>query len=178
MKVKLFVFTCLAAVAVLPGCGGGASGNSSTPTPDTVANSVTKALATNVIPTLNTDAGLTIIDANNNGVRDDVDALIRSKYTTTTHLSAATQYARAVQMAVTASAPSTSNIPIIATALVEAVDCAFAQMGASNSAAMISDVRAATTNTKERFMAYRETQAALSGQHAVISEVDPKTFCK
>ena len=162
--------------------GGGSSASDNGPTTvttvETAASGVTKALSSNVIPTLNSDAGLSIKDADNNGVRDDVDALIKNKYTLPAQIAAATQYARAAQMATAASAPTSSAVTNIAAAMTQAVDCAVAQMGAASAAGMMAEVRAATVNTKERFTAYRATQAALSGQHAVITEDDPKTFCK
>lgn len=175
------------AFAALTACGSGSS--SSTPPPnssgdapppntDTVASGVTKALATNVIPSLNNATGLAITDANHNGVRDDIDVLIKAKYMTSAEINAATQYARAAQMEVSSNPPVASDIPKIFAAITASVDCAAAQMGLSGSAAMIAEIRAATANTKERFLAYRETEAAMSGQHAVITDDDPKTFCK
>jgi hypothetical protein len=175
MDKNAFKFmACSLALATLTACGGGSSSNP----PPPIANGVTKAFATNAIPKLNSDPGLAIMDTDNNGVRDDVDTLIKAKYTVPTDISAATQYAWAAQMGVAASSPASSDMPVIFTALTAAVDCAVAQMGAASADAMIADVRAATTNTKERFMAYRETEAAMSGQHAVITDADPKTFCK
>ena len=101
MKHAITTFNCLVAITVLVGCSGGSSSSSSVP--ETTSEGVTKALDTGVIPTLNADAGLSIKDTDSNGVRDDVDALIKSKYTVTTDISAATQFAKAMQMAVSAS---------------------------------------------------------------------------
>jgi hypothetical protein len=50
-------------------------------------------------------------------------------------------------------------------------------MGAAGAAQMLAEVRAATANTKDRFLAYRATETALSGQHAVVTEEDPKNSC-
>jgi len=176
MKLATITFAFLVATAMLSGCGGG--GSSSSSSPETTSEGVTKALNTGVIPTLDAGTGLSINDADSNGVRDDVDALIKRKYTVATDINAATQLAKALQMAVSASSPAPADVPTIATATTQAVDCATAQMGPARAADMIDEVRAATVNTKDRLMAYRETQAALSGQHAVITEDDPKTFCK
>ena len=153
----------VALAASLGACsGGGSSASDSGPTTvpevETAASGVTKALSSNVIPTLNSDAGLTIKDIDNNGVRDDVDALIKTKYTIPAQIAAATQYARAAQMATAASAPASSAVTNIAAAMTQAVDCAVAQMGAASAAGMMADVRAATINTKERFMASRVRQ--------------------
>jgi hypothetical protein len=179
MKLATTTFNFLVAAAVLAGCGGGGgSSSSSSPPPETTSEGVTKAFNTGVVPTLNADAGLSINDTDSNGVRDDVDALIKSKYTVATDINAAIQFAKALQMTVSASSPAPADVPTIATATIQAVDCATAQMGPARAGNMIDEIRAATVNTKDRFMAYRETQAALSGQHAVITEDDPKTFCK
>lgn len=145
-KVILYSF----ALANLFACGEynpSKQSNSSLPT-DTSANGTTKVLATNLIPTLNIDSGLSIIDINSNGVRDDVDAFIKAKYTVAIDIRTATQYAKA------------------------------AQMGIAGAGVMINDVHEATVNTKDRLMAYRETKSATSGQTWVATEADPKTFCK
>jgi hypothetical protein len=119
------------------------------------------------------------IDADGNGVRDDVDALIRSKYTNPIHSRAATQYARAIQMAVSAaSSPSPATIQEVFTAVIDAVDCSTAQLGEVGASAMIGNVRAATLNTKERLAAYRKTDSLFSGHSATITDADPKGLCR
>jgi hypothetical protein len=89
----------------------------------------TRSFKTKVIPAVNNGPGFAIKDANNNGVRDDIDTLIKTKYSAVNDINAATQYARAVQQAVDANSPSQSDVNAIFTALTAAVDCASAQMG-------------------------------------------------
>ena len=175
-KVILYSF----ALANLFACGEynpSKQSNSSLPT-DTSANGTTKVLATNLIPTLNIDSGLSIIDINSNGVRDDVDAFIKAKYTVAIDIRTATQYAKAAQMGVATPSPAVSNISGIFKASMEATACAVGQMGIAGAGVMINDVHEATVNTKDRLMAYRETESATSGQTWVATEADPKTFCK
>jgi len=179
LVLQSFIFNCYGSETSSKTSGIGASEITSITSQrtQTIKDGVTKALASKVIPSLNSDAGLTIIDADKNGVRDDVDALIKSMYTTETDLRVATQFAQAIQMNVSAPSPKPESIPTIAAAAEAAVDCAFDQMGPARSSTMMKEVRAATINTRDRFMAYRETQAALSGTHSSVPD-NPKSSCK
>lgn len=93
------------------------------------------------ITTLNRDPGLTIVDVDKNGVRDDIDTLIRQTYTLVTDVRAATQYAKAVQMEVAPRSLEPSDAAIIFTALISAVDCAVAQMGAAKNLSLTLSVQ-------------------------------------
>ena len=173
-KLIIFIFATLTLVA----CGEYTPSNSSLPITSTSTNGATKISKINSTQKLNIDSGFVIIDTNNNGVRDDIDELIKSKYTVPTDISAATQYAKAAQMGVAAPSPAVSNISGIFKASMEATACAVGQMGIAGAGVMINDVHEATVNTKDRLMAYRETESATSGQTWVATEAGPKTFCK
>ena len=176
--MKAFKFISFSfALATLVACGEYPASNLSLPITSTSTNGVTKAIDMNPTQKLNIDSGFVIIDSDKNGVRDDIDELIRAKYTLPTDISAATQYAQAAQMGVASSSPAPLDVPIIFTALNSALDCAVAQMGLSGAATMIRHVSSATTNTKERLAANAKTKAAMVGQFSVIT-ADPKTLCK
>jgi hypothetical protein len=98
------------------------------------------------------------LDADNDGIRDDVANFIESNYSRNTEVAAARQYARAIQAAVNAGAQQPQKVRLISLQISRAVNCVYVSFASDGSKApaslVIEQVRSLTTNTKERLDSY------------------------
>ena len=146
------------ACALLAGCGGGAGGGVANPSTTTI-----NGIQVPPDPGPANDATLAGIDANHNGVRDDVERAIAARYgNNLTEWRAAMQAARADQMSVVADGnPSASQAANVAEMKSGAclVD-AFEPEGDSSLVTKASGfVYALTLNTSSRYDAFYATQS-------------------
>ena len=170
------ILLCLPLICALLACSrgesssapAGASSNAAGKGSPTAANS-------RIIGNEDLTPGLKGIDADNNGIRDDIDRLIAQKYAATPAMKkAAEQNARALQQNMEA----TTRKEAIAAgdAISRASDCAFKVFPYSTSQdrklllQFLQEIEALTANTKERFTAYWKAAALSSG--AVFSQPD------
>jgi hypothetical protein len=114
---------------------------------------------------------LTGVDANHNGVRDDVDRYIARKYG-----ASASRYAAALQMAqaTQATVAANGNTPQATQAQIAAVQagaCAYAKFGHDAIAAShaADDITAVTLNTRVRFAAFTASVKASTQTATTIS---------
>lgn len=112
--------------------------------------------------------GLKGIDADANGIRDDIDRFIARHYSATSMMKkAAEQEARAFQKQVDAGTPEQALVA--ANAVSRAADCTFKTLPHATSKDlkfsedMSIEIKALTANTKERFGAYWKAQEMVSG---------------
>lgn len=112
--------------------------------------------------------GLKGIDADGNGIRDDIDRFIARHYSATSVMKrAAEQEARAFQGQVDATTPEQALLA--ANEVIRAADCSFKVLPRSTekemkfSEDMSKEIKALTANTKERFEAYWRAQELVSG---------------
>jgi hypothetical protein len=112
--------------------------------------------------------GLKGIDADANGIRDDIDRFIARHYSATSMMrKAAEQEARAFQKQVDAGTPEQALLA--ANEVSRAADCTFKTLPHATEKDMkfaedISiEIKALTANTKERFEAYWKAQELVSG---------------
>lgn len=117
--------------------------------------------------------GLKGIDANANGIRDDIDRFIASHYSASSMMKkVAEQEARALQRQVDANTPEQALAA--ANAVSRAADCTFQTLPHATekdlkfAEDMSIEIKALTANTKERFEAYWRAQEMVSG--AVFKE--------
>jgi hypothetical protein len=158
----------------LAACSGGSSNASGGATGNTAGKGSTSS-NTRIIENEDLTPGLKGIDADQNGIRDDIDRLIARKYSATPVMKkAAEQEARALQQEMEV----TTRKEAIAAgeAISRASDCVFKVFPSSTSQdlklllQMSQESEALTANTKERFTAYWKAAALSSG--AVFSQPD------
>lgn len=159
-------------VAALAGCYGDAS--SSGPAAPAAGSAPASGAAVSapisgpVIADEDLSAGLAGIDADQNGIRDDIDRLIAAKYAASPALRAAAQQdARSVQRLMSATsatqAVAAGDDIVRATACEAKVLAATAPDPAAALQAMGKDLVALTANTRERFDAYWHANALATG---------------
>lgn len=171
----LLTVTLLAALA---GCGGGGGGSTdSTPTPRTAKESLQALETAGDIPALERGASVAGTDSNANGVRDDVETYIQTQYASASapQRTAALQYARGMQAALVVDPADSTAVKAVKRQLSRANHCLYARFDSSSTvqpAAVGAQLRAVTTNTKARLLAYLAYSKALDGTSWAMPEGD------
>ncbi|NTV95116.1 MAG: hypothetical protein HGA75_06815 [Thiobacillus sp.] len=157
--------------AGLSGCGAGGGAETGTATPQEQLLALETAGA---IPKLERDASVAGVDANSNGVRDDVEAYIAANYGTETERAAAMQYAKAMQAALQVDTSDIAAVKEVKRRLSRAGNCVYARFdgAAKQPAAVNAELRAISTNTKQRLLAYLAYNKALDGTSWAMPEGD------
>jgi len=159
-------------VGMLAGCGDGTA----TVTAKTPKERVMALEASGAIPELERGSILTGTDANANGVRDDIEAIITSNYTSSTQRAAVMQNAKAMQNALTVDKADMLAVKVIEREISRGIHCIYSKFdGASGSkqpAQVTLELEAITTNTKQRLLAYLQFSKALDGTSSVLPEGD------
>lgn len=164
MKKPTYLIAISIALLGINACSGGSG--SDTPTAATsVSPAAPPATSISSRPIIDNEdlmPGLKGVDANNNGVRDDIDRLIAKKYAATTAMKkAAEQDARTLQKALTATTKVQARIS--GNEIMRSGSCARKSIPDLDTRMQMSkDIEALTANTKERFTAYW-LSAELSG---------------
>jgi hypothetical protein len=172
IKTKQMLCVTLLAFA-LAACSGGSggsadTGSSSGSTRDT--GNISGASGTGKSPVIidNEDrsAGLKGIDANNNGIRDDIDRLIAKKYSLTPAMKkSAEQEARALQKSL--EAKNKIEARFAGDEIMRASNCSFKVFQTDAEfelkRQLSKEVEALTANTSERFKAYMEAEKLKNG---------------
>jgi hypothetical protein len=151
-----FLFTAIL-VSLLAAC----SSDNKSPTTNNGQSSSSSAAAENIALIDNEDLtpGLKGIDADGNGIRDDIDRFIAKKYSATPAMKkVAEQKARAFQKSMEATTREQARVA--GNEIVRAANCAFKVLPRVTPddikfrEQMSIEIKALTANTKERFMAY------------------------
>jgi hypothetical protein len=113
--------------------------------------------ANGTIPKLDRSDSLAGPDLDGNGVRDDVDAWIKSNLTDPKQVAAAVQFAKVMQQAVLVDASNNSGTRIVGKNMSLAISCVFSRFpyeGSNSSSQIVKKMEALTSNTKYRLKAY------------------------
>lgn len=157
----------LLAAGVLIGCGG----NSKTP-----AQKIAELEASGAIPRLERSDTIEGIDANNNGVRDDIEAYILSEYSEEEQRKAAMQLARGFQSALLVDLEDVASLRRVDRQLTYGINCVFsifhADENAQNPTQVLYELEAITANTKARLQAYLSYNKALDGTVSSLPKGD------
>lgn len=169
------VSLAFAAAVMISGCSGGGGGSDSpggvaspsAPAASSPTSSGT-APAQRIIDNEDLTAGLKGIDANNNGIRDDIDRLIAQKYSITPAMKKAVeQKAKALQKILSVDTKIQARIAFNES--MRAGNCVYDNFSHATPAEiklreqMSKEVEALTANTKERFTAYWKANALAGG---------------
>lgn len=147
---------------VLTGCGGGGAagdaGSSRTP-----HDEIARLEASGELPVLGREPTLGGIDANANGVRDDIERYIEKTYTEPAQRKAAMQTARAFQRMLLLDKSDPVAVDAVVVASARAVDCVFDTFPGAEGSELSRELEAMSTNTKDRLKAYIAFNKAASG---------------
>jgi hypothetical protein len=155
-------------MSTLAACTG--SGSSGVSAGNATSNSHTAKINAPIIDNEDLTSGLMGIDANNNGIRDDIDRLIAQKYSATPGLKkAAEQTARALQH--TMEATTRQQALAAGDENNRASDCVTKQLSGQGSKdekieiylAISREIEALTANTRERMEKYLNSNTLMSG---------------
>lgn len=127
------------------------------------------------IPKLDRSDSLTGSDANNNGVRDDIDAYITANYSVANQKAAALQTAKALQSTLTVDISNIESVKEINRTVSRGIDCiftVFTDNSSQNPTQAAQELESITTNTKSRLIAYLKYNKALDGTSSALTEGD------
>jgi hypothetical protein len=145
---------------LLAACGGGGA----SATPEVVASTFLEARSAaekaGVIPVLDRTTSLLGTDADNNLVRDDIDAYINSLPDTPAQKAALRQTAAALNATLTVDLSNLAAVAIVDTRIMDSSSCeVFVYAGVKS-----PEIEHYVINTKERFMAYMKYNQSLNGK--------------
>lgn len=128
------------------------------------------------IPKLERGDSLAGTDANNNGVRDDIENYINKKYSEPKQRAAVIQTAKAMQKIMSADTNNIIEVKAINIEISKAFNCVDTQFTDDskevNYFTATKEVEAMTTNTKPRLLAYLAFNKALNGTSWALPEGD------
>ncbi len=151
----------------LTGCGDGQGAKAPAPAEPTAEQKVAQLEASGMLPKLDRLPTLEGVDANGDGVRDDIALHIEKKYADLAQRKAAMQEARSFQKMLLVNKNDSVALEDVSTVSFKAVKCSsdvFTAQGIrSEYHKMSEEIKAMTTNTKERLQAYLAFNKAVSG---------------
>lgn len=172
--IKIIFFFFL--VGVLTGCGGDSSNDAAAQTGSTPKEKIAELEISGAIPRLDRSSNIAGVDANANGVRDDIEEFISRNYPLDSQRAAAMQYARGMQSALLVDASDISAVKEVKRQLSMATRCLYSKFGEKSDvkqpASVGSELIAVTTNTKQRLLAYLAYSKALDGASWATPEGD------
>lgn len=158
-------FTCAFAAALMA-CGDGQSSGAQ-PAGESLESAVARLQASGELPVLDRTDSLAGIDANANGVRDDIERHIERKYTEPAQRRAAMRSAKAFQDMLLVDKRDETALEAVSFRGTLAIVCSIpafpGEAGAMEGTAMSRDLESMTANTKARLLAYLAYNKARSG---------------
>lgn len=152
--------------------------------PPTPAQTISAMEDKGELPKLDRSDSIAGTDANQNGVRDDIDAIITARFTEPGQRNAALQSARALQSALTVDINDKSATNAASQAMMNATNCIYERFpvaqgapvaGATTPGALARELEAMTTNTKTRLQTYLKFNKALDGS---VSSIPKGSTCE
>jgi len=167
-------FTCAFAAALMA-CGDGQS-SGAPPAGESLESAVARLEASGELPMLDRTDSLAGIDANGNGVRDDIERYIEKKYTEPALRRAAMQNARALQETLLVDKTSEAALDAVSERGSRATTCGARVFtgpdGLKSYLQMSAELESMTSNTKKRLKAYLDYSRARSGSVSTMPEGD------
>jgi len=128
------------------------------------------------IPKLERGSTLTGSDLNANGVRDDIEAILARNYSSDAQHAAAMQTAKALQKTLTVDTTNLQAVKAVAREISYGINCIYSKFdgaeGTTQPSAVVYELRAITTNTKQRLLAYLQFNKALDGSSSALPKGD------
>lgn len=169
-QTRLALAVCAALLSVsMSACGGGGdSSTANTPAPAalTIPQKIAQLEDAGALPKLDRSADIKGPDADNNGIRDDIDAIIQKTYTEPAQRKAAQQFAAVLQSQLQVDPNNKAAVKALSVRSARAINCLDIQFGTTGSPSF-SDVaeslEAYTADTKARKLAQLAYSKALDG---------------
>ena len=161
MKTKIIIG--LLCMGILTGCGN--DDDSKSDKPLTPAEKIAKMENSGELPKLDRTDTVAGIDADQNGIRDDIDAYIQKTYPTEEQRKAVSQYAKQLQKKLLADTQNKILVKQITNEGSRAIGCIYERFsnGDSKNGSVVQEILGVTTNTKPRLSAYMQFDKALDG---------------
>lgn len=164
----------------LIGCGGGGDGTSDVTLPGSETENLTdqQKIAyledTGAIPRLDRSNSLEGVDANLDGIRDDVESFINFNYAGIDQRNAARQFASTLQEALLVNEEDLDAAKAVSIKITRAVNCIYSRFDGTGKEPFdaVRDIESVTTNTKERLLQYLAFAKALDGTSSALPEGD------
>jgi len=128
----------------------------------TVLSQLQADVASGVLPTLDVTTSVTGTDANGNGIRDDIDALIAKQPDQPSQQAALSQVAQSLQATLTLDPTNASASATAATGMRKAIACLFVQYDATVAAGRFHWLQEVSINTMARLQAYDKFNIAMN----------------
>lgn len=142
------------------------------PSSQSLGEAVAAAGRAGSLPTLNRDATVAGPDIDNNGIRDDLDALIAALPDAAPQKAALRQSAVALQAALTAD-PATQGESLAASRQISAASaCLYARFEAPLAHKKSLEIEKLTVNTRNRLIAYQRFAKAIAGTTIALPQGD------
>lgn len=130
----------------------------------TPAQTISKLEQSGSLPILDRSTSVPGPDANNNGIRDDVDAWLQSQHLTGNSLVGATKLAQANQQALTVDLTSRQAVGAVANQITAAIVCLRVSLNDADASQRVSrTLEAITANTQARAQKYIAFNQAMDG---------------
>lgn len=128
------------------------------------------------IPKLERTNSIAGIDANANGIRDDVEAYIAANYSNPAQRAAVIQFAGVIQDAMLVDKANVAAAKAISVRVDRAINCLYSKFdvssGEKHPAAIGQEIESISANTKKRLLAYLAFSKALDGTVGTSPEGD------
>jgi len=164
MKRKLMI--ALLSICMLPACGV----DSDQPVQNEIARTPAQKIAemenSGGLPELERTDTAEGIDADKNGIRDDIDAYIKKTYPSEEQQKAVSQYARSLQASLFVDKEDKIAVKAITNEKARAISCISIKVPAGKSPhgdRVVKEILSMTTNTKQRQLEYLALDKALDG---------------
>ncbi len=134
----------------------------STPAPSAAVNQLQADVASGVLPTLDLSASLAGTDADHNGIRDDIDALIAKQTDPPVQRAALSQLAQSIQATLGIDPGTAGSAATAASGLRKAIACLFSQYDGPTAAGRFHWMQEVSINTMARLQAYDRFNIAMN----------------
>lgn len=167
---------CVFLMGVLTGCAGENDISLVLGTEKAPKERLAALASSDAMPKLNHGDTIAGTDANENGVRDDVEEFITSNYISSIQRAAVMQTAKAMQKALTVDKTDLSAVKLVDREISSGINCIYSAFNGANDskqpAQVIQEIESITANTKQRLLAYLQFNKALDGTTTALPEGD------
>lgn len=155
----------LALCCTLAACGGGTPTPTTPPQPPTLTQQIAALEKSGALPALDRSSDIKGPDANNNGVRDDIEAWIAALPITDKQKKAAMQDARSLQRTLVVDLSDKTALQSVADSSIAATSCIWDvfEPDPQDGSNLSKKIEAITANTRERAQRYLQYNTARSG---------------
>lgn len=115
------------------------------------------------------------VDADKNGIRDDIDIYIKKTYPIEEQQKAVIQYAKALQASLLVDKEDKVAVKALTNAKARAISCIFEKIPSEQSrinGSIVEEIVGITTNTKQRLLEYLALNKALDGTVISLPSAD------